>query len=396
MKILYISYWSLNEPLTAATIIPYFKLWNDYDSIKEIHFATIERGNEKFHEIKINIAKVTHHPMTTRFQDSFLFSKLYEFTRIPSTLSKLAKSLDINLIMAKTSLAGSLAYKIHKQTDLPFIVESFEPHSDYMMGCGEWKKNGFLYKFAKYYERKQLKHAQYIVTVTHNYKNHLIEHENVDGNKIKVIPSITEIEKFVFNSEDRQKVRDKLNLGSSVTGIYVGKFGGLYYDAEAYDIFRTSNEHFGGKMKFIILTPEDPDLVYRNMEERGINRNSVHVQLASHEDVPMFLSASDFAFATIKPAFSNPFQCPVKNGEYWANGLPILMTYGIADDYKIMEEGQGVALYDLTKNDLSLALKKIEEIINTPDYRLPIYELAVKYKSIKTVKSVYNELFKLG
>jgi len=393
VRILYISYWSLNEPLTSSAVFPYLKILDEYDSIEHITFVTIERGNENFLDVEMNFKKVEHHPLRPRFLSSFLFSKIDEFTRIPNILTKMAREMSADLILAKASFAGSLAYMVNRRTGVPFIVESFEPHSDYMVECGEWKKRGFLDLYAKYYERKQLDHAKLIITVTNNYKNYLIETKEVPENKISVIPSITDIEEFSFDQKDRDRIRDEFDLGEHITGIYVGKFGGLYYNAEAYDIFKTAYDHFDGKMKFFILSPEPADVIYYEMSKRGIERSSVHAFIASHDDVPNYLSASDFAFSTVKPAFSKQFQCPIKNGEYWANGLPILMTYGIADDYKIIEQGEGGALYDLSKGDLQIALKKIENILQTPDHRDKIKELACKYKSLDIAKNVYQDLF---
>ena len=393
MRILYISYWSLNEPLTSSAIFPYLKILDAYESIEHITLVTIERGNENFPDVHLNFKKVTHHPIRPRFRSSFLFSKIDEFTRLPNELTKLARNINADLILAKASFAGSLAYLVHRRISIPFIVESFEPHSDYMVECGEWKKNGFLDKYAKYYERKQLKYSKLIITVTNNYKNYLIETKGVPENKIKVIPSITEIEKFSFNKGNRDLIRNKFELGDDVTGIYVGKFGGLYYNAEAYDIFKAAYGHFDGKMKFFILSPEPTDVIYYEMSKRGIEKSSVHALLASHNDVPKYLSASDFAFSTVKPAFSKQFQCPIKNGEYWANGLPILMTYGIADDYKIIEQGEGGALYDLSKNDLTKALVQIQNILEDPDHREQIGSLAVKYKSIEIAENIYEDIF---
>lgn len=394
MKILYLNYWSLNEPLTAAAIIPYLKIMQEDKRISEIHFVTFERGNENYKETIIDLTKVTHYPITPRYGNNFLLTKADEFIRIPRKLTNLAKTLNIDLIFAKASFAGAIAYMIHRNTKIPFIVESFEPHSDYMADCGEWKKGGFLYRYAKYYEKKQMKHAAKIITVTNNYKTYLIEKEHMDKDKVEVIPSCTEIDQFSFNQDDRNRIREDLGLQpSDIVGIYVGKFGGLYYDDESYDIFKSAYDHFDSKLNFIILTPEPSNSVIQKMTQRGIPRQSINVHLASHQEVPSFLSASDFAFSNIKPAFSKLFQCPIKNGEYWANGLSILMTYGIADDYKLMEQGLGGALFDLKKANINDAFVKIEHQLNTPNNRSTNHQLAIKYKSISIAHTVYSHIF---
>lgn len=43
MKILYISYWNINDPLTVATVYPNLKVLANFDWIDQIVFVNIER-----------------------------------------------------------------------------------------------------------------------------------------------------------------------------------------------------------------------------------------------------------------------------------------------------------------------------------------------------------------
>lgn len=390
MNILYISYWSLDEPLTTSTILVYLKFLNQHPRINHIYLATVERKKDFQHPVDLNIDRVTHIPLNTKFVYSYLITKFYEFYGLPSKLTQISKQHSIDLIVSKTSLAGSLAYLVHKKTRIPFIVESFEPHSDYMCGCGEWRKNGMRYRFAKYFEQRQLEHALKIITVTNNYKNDLIKSNKISNDRLVVIPSITNIAKFAYDPGKRSEIRAKLGLENETTAIYVGKFGALYYFDKAFYIFSKTYQEFNENLKIIILTPENPEVIRENLTAHGIPDKDTFIKYASHEEVSSYLSASDFAFATIKPAPSNKYQSPVKNGEYWANGLPILMTAGVGDEHFLMEKGLGGAVYDLEKNDLTKAILQIKTILKESSHRSEINELAHKYKSIEIAKREYH------
>ena len=89
----------------------------------------------------------------------------------------------------------------------------------------------------------------------------------------------------------------------------------------------------------------------------------------------------------------NRYQSPVKNGEYWANGLPILMTDGIADEYLLMRKGIGGHVFSPDMTDLKETLKGMATIISRPEHRAEIAQLAIKYKSIDLARAVYAEIF---
>ena len=109
-----------------------------------------------------------------------------------------------------------------------------------------------------------------------------------------------------------------------------------------------------------------------------------------HNDVPMYLSASDFAISLVKPFASARFTSPIKHGEYWANGLPVLMTEEIGDERNFLEKEKGGVLFN--EHNLMSSLKKLQKILDDPDHRKKIPELARKYRSFDKVKQAYERM----
>ncbi len=390
-NILFLSYWSLREPLTAAAIFPYLKILSERSDVDQIHLVTIETTSGFLPEVKLDLEKVTHHAIVPRMKWSYYLSKIHLQLKAIVWLLKFVRKNSIDLIFAKASMAGAIVHVIHWLTGIPYIVESYEPHSVYMLECGVWSRKSLRYRFAHYMEKLQLRNAEYIITVTHNHREDLIA-EGSDPDRIKVIPSITDLNEFQPKERDRSRIRAKFSIPmESTVGIYVGKFGGLYFDEEAYEIFSRAIGHFKD-LHLIVLSPADPQHIRERAELAGIPSDRFHVLMAPHVEVPAYLSAADFAFSTIKPSPIKRYQCPIKNGEYWANGLPILMTDGIADEHRLMRKGIGGSVFQGDLSDLDEALEVIEEILADPDHKAQIIALAAKYKSIDIAKAIYEEI----
>ncbi|MEO8068069.1 MAG: glycosyltransferase [Flavobacteriales bacterium] len=390
MKILYISYWSLSDPLTPAAIYPYFPLLQQKGA--HITFYTFEVSRDKVKQAPFDFPYVEHRPIFPRSPGIGGLSKIELVLRGRRALIREARRGGYDLVLAKAAMAGAMAHMVHTATGLPYVVESFEPHSEYMVECGVWRRSGLRFRFAAHYERLQVMHAKRIITVTHNHRNDLIA-EGVDPSRVSVIPSITDLERFAFNPDDRARVRSALGIDThAITGIYVGKFGGLYYDQEAFDLFKRTMDRFSG-MRLIILSPMDKEWIVGRARQAGIPLDLLHVTSARHDDVPAYLSASDIAFSPIKPAPVKLYQCPVKNGEYWANGLPMLMTDLVADDYRLLRQGIGGSVFGNDLVGLEGALDTLEKILSDPAHRVAIAGLARKYKSLDLAREVYATLF---
>jgi glycosyltransferase involved in cell wall biosynthesis len=388
--ILFLSYWSLREPLNASAVFPYLRLLSERNDIERIIFVTMETTTRFLPQVYLDIAKVEHVALKPRVARPYLLSRAFLFIEGIIFLMGAVRKNNVSLIISKASIAGAMADVVHSFMGTPYSVESFEPHSDYMLDCGVWKKRSLRYVFAHYMESRQIRNARHIITVTHNHRDDLIR-QGVNKDRLKVIPSITDLDTFIYDAGRRMAVRQRLGIPSdSKVGIYVGKFGGLYLDQEAFTIFAQAIERFP-EMHILVLSPSLHEDIRRKAHIAGIPHDRMHVVTAMHVEVPDYLSASDFAFSTIKPAPIKRYQCPIKNGEYWACGLPILMTDMVSDEHLLMRSGIGGAVYDTDLSNVPESLDRIARILDDPDHKEQMRELARRYRSIDIARGVYEE-----
>ncbi|MBB6610838.1 glycosyltransferase [Pontibacter sp. Tf4] len=310
----------------------------------------------------------------------------------PRKISAIAKEHSVKLILAHGVLAGALAYKVWRRTDLPFYVSSFEPHADYMADSSVWGSYSLKYRIQKYWEHKQQKLASGLITVTHAYRECLIQ-DRVQAAKVKTVCSPVQTTEFEFDSGSRDGVRKQLNWQTATIGIYTGKYGGLYYNEEAFQIYQKCFELIPD-FRLIILSPQPEGEILQQLQKHDINQKKVFIASVPHEEVPMYLSAADFGFATYKLGPSKKYLSPVKVGEYWANGLPVLLTEGVGDEGEIIKQEGGGALFNLQQpGSLERAIQQIQMIIQDPAHRQQIPALAVKYRSPERVREAYAYFF---
>ena len=343
MRLLFISYWGIEEGLTKATVIPHVKLLSHYKKISKIYLVSIERNSGV--NPRIISKKIIHKPLLSKSLSLKKVGQAIDFIQIPRNLTTYCRDLSIEKIIARGTLAGTIAYKVSMKTKIPFYVESFEPHADYMMETGVWKKTSFKYIQQKKWEIGQTTNASGIMTVADEYTK-ILKNRYPSIKNIMTVPCAVNPDKFKFNLEDRKVIRKQLGINSKkVIGIYVGKFGGLYFDIYKLK-FLTDLFSFFEDFGLLILTPVPEDHVISAFSSINISTENLIIRNVQHDKVPEFLSASDFGLSLNKSFDSGKYLSPVKIGEYWANGLPVLMTEGIGDERNFLEKEKGGVLFN--------------------------------------------------
>ena len=385
MTVVYIGYWGANEGLSVATIWPHLKILSEL-GIKRIVYISIERANEQ--EFKFpDIPGLHHVPLYTDKYPSRLLNKLYDFLLLPRKILSVVKKETPYKVFCRSTLAGYFGHYIFRKTGIPYIVESMEPHVDYMVETGVWSKNGLSAKLQNRWEKNQFEMAEFLLPVTEGYKKKLVS-RGINEEKIKVMPCAVDVEKFLFKPDEREELRQELKIAADdIVGIYVGKIGGIYYSLQdSIEIFKQAFQHFKN-FYLLILTPQDPQEIKNNLNLSAL-RNRFTVLSVSHDEVPNYLSASDFAFSLHYPTPSMRYVSPIKNGEYWANGLPILISKGIGDDHEIIEnnEAKGAVFSDIS--NISRSLESIRRSLKKD--RLP--DPIIRWRSFLMVRECYSEI----
>jgi len=392
IRILYIGYWGANEGLSQATVMPHLRILLELPKVSHVTYVSVERTGEQ-HFLLPEHSHLQHVPLRADRTPFRLLNKLTETMAFGRTLTQLAKKERFDLIICRSSLAGNWGLRIHRATGIPFVVESFEPHADYMRELGIWKWWGPSYQYQTRSEAAQKREALHLYPVADNYKQQLIR-EGVPESKITTVPCCVDVDAFAFDADARQKVRHALGIAEDTTvGIYLGKFGGIYFTAaQSFDLFQAAFVHFPD-FHLLLLTPNEPQALRDLAAERGIPATSLTIRQVPHAAVSGYLSAADFAFSLITSTPMRRYCSPIKHGEYWANGLPILMPENIGDDSEINKKLELGITFGSQPPFGTVQLLLDHTRINR--IQTKITEFVKEYRSLELIRSSYFDLIQL-
>ncbi len=389
-RILFICYWGFDEGLTQSTVLPHIKILSELPEVEYVALVTIERSSTKATPRNVVGAKHIRYYSKARWAGKLIGAAI-DFLYLPIWLNLQCKKHGINALLCRTSLAGSLGLAVNSLNGIPFAVESFEPHADYMLAAGIWRKNGLRYKLQRTLENQQVHRACALITVSKHYMTQL---RNQRDKGLYNFPCAVDQEKFKFDPVKRESLREQLNMVGSIVGIYVGKFGDIYLEEEAFDLFKAGFDFFGPEFRLVLLTPTDSEVVVSHLRRVQINPTKVLVTLVPHADVSSYLSLADFAYSLHKPSGVSRYFSPIKNGEYWASGLPVLAPEGVGEDSEIISENDAGAVFDGASRSLDKAYQRISSLLDRDRLGGEIRNVALRHRNFEHLGPIYSKVLK--
>ena len=273
------------------------------------------------------------HPLTWHSGRFKLLKKAYDLAMGIGLVLRLKLFSGARAIASLGTIAGSFAYLMARLFGLRYYGYQYEPHSEFMRDCRVWPESGLAYKGLHYLERVSGMNADMLSTGT----GHMVERLQAWGSRAKVykLPSCVDEAKVQFRPAGRQRIRQQLGVAESRPVIlYLGKFGGIYYEREVAVLFRAFLAQ-RPDLFFLVVSPDPADYIQSLMTTEGLQPEQFAVTRSPYEQVPDYISAADFGVVAVPSFPSQRFRSPIKVGEYLCGGLPYLVCAGVSEDDQV-------------------------------------------------------------
>ncbi len=400
---------SFKDPLFNGLIYQYILQFQKEQPKKySYHFFTEEMPAYRLSEaeqnqLKASLAKqdIHWHPMIYRGGKMILFKKLWNFIGLFFQIWKIKRQEKAKLIIGFLAIAGAYSYLIAKVLRFKIMIFCFEPHSLYMKEFGIWSASSPKYKLLSQLEYWQATQSDYVVAPT----IHTIELLQQWQSKAQLmrVPISVDTQKFEFSQSERNQLRKQYHIPAHRYSIlYLGKFGGIYYDPKQVAAYCKRLIDFDKNIFIFTITPNPLDEVEAAFLEAGLAPSDfLLLGKIPYDKIQAYISACDMGLVAIPPLESQKYRTPVKIGNYLACGIPFIVTRGIADDDIMAEkERVGVVWDSLDKQDFEAPLTQLKEFINEDRAVLQARcrQAAIKHRGIqnsvlalqKAIKEVYS------
>ncbi|HEU4719603.1 MAG TPA: glycosyltransferase [Bacteroidia bacterium] len=393
-NILVLTYWSFDDPLIGIYTLPYLRIIRDIlPEDSRIHLLTLERDGESEQENGIEKG-IFHFSFALHpFGANALFSWMKNIRK----LRRFIRTNKIDTIHTWCTPAGGIGWRLSKKTGIPLVLDSFEPHADPMVETGTWKKNGIAFRVLSFLEKKQVNHAKWVIGVVPGVKKYAQEKYGYSGNNFFAKPACIDTQRFNVTERKNPELLRSLGLENKIVCVCAGKFGGLYLEEEASGFFRQAFEKWRDDFRLLLLTSAPRETVEKITGAAGIPAGNVVSLFVPNEKMPAYLGLADFAFSHYKPVPSRKYCTPIKDGEFWGVGLPVVIPAGISEDSDIIAQNNaGYVLRSFSGEEFRNAVERIDELIRKDSdgaMAKRIHELTVKHRNFTAATDIYRKIY---
>lgn len=391
-NILIITYWNYEDALIQTYTLPYVKIIQKYlPKDSKIYLVTLEKQKKNDKPFNLPIG-IFHIPLNYY---PFGIKAAFEWYLNYRKLKKIIKKEKISTIHAWCTPAGAIAYFLSKKTNTELIVDSFEPHAEAMVENGSWKRKSMAFKLLFRLEKKQTFHAKFLIAASYGMENYAEKKYGFTGKNMFFKPACTDLDLFNITKRKNASLLKKLNLEDKIVCVYAGKFGGIYLEEEIFDFILSASNYFGEKFRFLLLSNYSIEKRKKIEHIRQINENTIVQLFIPHEQMPEYLGLADFAITPVKPVPTKLYCSPIKNGEYWAMGLPVIITKNISQDSKIIKtDNIGFVLENYSESDFLQSFKKIKALLDEkPQTQKRLINAVNQYRSFSIAENIYRSIY---
>lgn len=389
MKIIYATTWPFESGLSKSTVHPHIVKLASYNEVEKIFYISTESA---YLNLKMNMSDKIHHiPVNSCESKLRIVDNVFNQIRLTRKLRDIARCERPDLTICRGTPAGIYGYRLKKSHGIPFVVESYEPHAQYMKHSGVWKPYDPKYVVQRIWERSIKRSADKLVTVSHRYRKHLEYAERIEPGRLGTVPCWVNTDIFKFDPNERIEIRRKLRIQDRLVCVYVGKFGGMYYRERAFAAMEVIRQAASRPVYFLILSPDDREPILKALSENGVPGADIHVEFTDFVDVFKYLSAADFAISIHKSSPVSYAFSPIKHGEYWACGLPVIIPSGVGDEAAWIDSSDAGSTADFEEyKSIAASVMKIEKIVAEVGHRGRIRDIALKKRNNSSLSTLYD------
>lgn len=401
--VLYLTYDGLTDPLGQSQIIPYLKgLSGLGHSITILSTEKIERFNQKSELIKDMLSKAD-----IRWEYVFyhknppIFSTLLDLYHIEKKARVLSNRTSFDIVHCRSYLSSLIGLRLKNRFETKFIFDMRGFWADERVDGNLWNLKNPLFKWIySYFKKKEqefLLKSDTIVSLTQAGRLEMEKWPNGDHfkNKIKVIPCCVDTELFDPTNLDSASIkakREELAIDQDEFILtYLGSIGTWYMLSEMLQFFQVLQKN-KKKAKFLFITPlTDHATILSSLSDHHLSVNDVRIIESDRQDVPLYLSLSNYSIFFIKPSYSKISSSPTKQGEIMAMGIPVICNDGVGDTSSIVSTYQsGISLAKMENTGFEKAI----EVMETKDFeKKHLRSGAIDYFSLKAGILKYHEIY---
>ncbi len=268
-----------------------------------------------------------------------------------------------DIVHARTFVGGMIGVLLAALVRAKFIYHAEGFYPDERVDGGFWAEGSAAHRVARRIEQFLYSRADAIIVLSERAKVVVERLRAVHrrGTRVIVVPSCVDLEVFSAGGRPPWQSTQDLRL------VYVGSTGGRYLFQRVAE-FAAAAHRRRGAVSLRVLTATGQSSVETVLRDSGLPGDAWSVASVPHSTMPEELARQDAGLFLFTRGISEHGCSPTKVGEYWAMGLPVVITPNVSDTEEIVRRDRvGVLLPEFSDEAYDSALDELVALLEDPD-----------------------------
>ena len=383
MHVLYIAYWGACEPLGQSLIVPaVIQLARNGVRITLITFEKSEdlENDEFVRHVRESLSAVNIRWIPLRY---------HKRPKIPATLFDIShgwfrglleqSETRVDLIHARTYIGGLIGMSLSFFLRIPWVYHNEGFYPDEQVDGGVWKENSRVHRLARMLERRMYHLANGLIVLSYRAEDIVRQLPAVKCRRkpVAVVPSCVDLDRFHPSTAETESPNSCLQL------VYIGSIGHRYLFARVARFAKIARNVFTN-VRLKVLTRADATLVRDLLTKADFPKSDCRLDSVPHESMPEELVQHHAGMFFLTNGLSEHGCSPTKVGEYWACGIPAVVTGNVSDlDEIIRKYRVGVIISEHTDEAYHQAAIELQELLADSELSVRCRTAAERYYSLE-------------
>lgn len=361
-QVLYIVYWGAAEPLGQALVLPALQRLAELGA--ELTLVTFEKPTDLARADSMAQLRATLAAQGIRWVPL----RYHKRPKVPATagdilqgcaraiVERLHKRPDI--IHARTFIGGLIGMTVAPLLGAKFIYHAEGFYPDEEVDNGVWQAGSAPHRVAKFLEQQLYARADGIIVLSERARRIVADLPAVArrNTPVTVVPSCVNLTRFGCHLPPAPAPGETLRL------VYSGNVGKRYILDQVGRFVAVAAQM--ERVHFRILTRVEPDLVASMLSGSGLPQQLWSMASVSYEAMPEELARQHVGLHFLRQGLAEHGGSPTKIGEYWAAGLPVVVTPNAGDtDEIIRRERVGVIVREHSEAEYRRAFGELQSLL---------------------------------
>jgi len=388
---LYLTRNGLLEPLGQSQVLPYLRgLARDYRIILISH----EKPEDWVDAPRMAAARadcarhgIDWRPRPFRPRPRIVVPAL-SLIRMTREAWRLARRGEARLIHARSYLPAAVAWAVWRLTGTPFIFDMRALWPEEMITAGRLRRGSVLHRLLLVLERRCLRDAAAVVSLTHAAVAHLrrVYPQELSGQRIAVIPTCADLDRFTPAPVQPPGPVVHGCIGTVLSGWFRLDWLAAWIAAAAARDTRA---------RFEIVTRDDAARVRAALDPDGTLGDRLRIEGRLPESMPEAVRGHDLSVMLFTDGLGKLGSSPTRMAEVLGCGRPVVANAGVGDVARIVTEYRvGVLLEGPEPAQVSAALAALDRLMADPDLPARCRAAAEGVFSLATGVADYGYLYR--